>query len=273
METLGHLKIRRHGGAGPTVIVLHGGPAAPGSAEPLARGLADRFRVIEPWQRGSGGRGPLTVARHVADLHDLIRRLDSGSPPALVGESWGAMLALAYAAEHPEEAGPIVLVGCGTFDRQARAYGVRTREGRIAAYIEAHPEYAADPYLPVAERIMKWHELTDNYDPLPVPTHPDNPPFDMQAFKETWQDMLRCQDAGVYPQNFSAIVSPVLMLHGDYDPHPGKKIRDSLKPYLPRLDYREFERCGHHPAIERHAREAFFAVMCDWLAAHSESIL
>jgi pimeloyl-ACP methyl ester carboxylesterase len=82
--------------------------------------------------------------------------------------------------------------------------------------------------------------------------------------------MLRCQDAGLYPEKFAAIVSPALMLHGDYDPHPGEMIRESLLPYLPQLEYRPFEKCGHKPAVERHARQAFFAVMRRWLSAHLE---
>jgi len=56
------IRVRVHSNEGPTVIVLHGGPAAPGSAAPLARGLAGAFRVLEPWQRGSGEkRGPSRV--------------------------------------------------------------------------------------------------------------------------------------------------------------------------------------------------------------------
>jgi hypothetical protein len=47
------------------VIVLHGGPGAPGSAEELAVGLSDMFRVVEPWQRGSGGPDRLTVATQI----------------------------------------------------------------------------------------------------------------------------------------------------------------------------------------------------------------
>ena len=31
------------------------------------------------------------------------------------------MLALAYAAEHPQSIGPLILVGCGTFDLHGRA--------------------------------------------------------------------------------------------------------------------------------------------------------
>ena len=268
MEILGNLSIRRYGSTGPTVIVLHGGPAAPGSAAELARGLADGFRVIEPWQRGSGGGEPLTVARHVADLHDLVLRVRSGRPPALVGESWGAMLALAYAAEHPHDAGPMVLVGCGTFDRLSRAQGVRIREERISRYLADHPEHSADLEISLEERILKWHEITDKFDPLPETPNTENEPFDRQAFSETWQDMLRCQKTGLYPAAFSTICSPVIMLHGAYDPHPGQMIRDSLKPFLPQLEYMEFEKCGHHPAVERHAREAFFAAMRGWLHSH-----
>src|SRR4051812_12073313 len=108
MERVGALRVRAYGTTGSVVVVLHGGPAAVGSAAPLARGLADAFRVLEPWQRSSGAE-PLTVARHVADLHALVSSTCAGTRPALVGESWGAMLALAYAAVHPDRAGPLVL--------------------------------------------------------------------------------------------------------------------------------------------------------------------
>ncbi|MDH3988692.1 MAG: alpha/beta hydrolase, partial [Gammaproteobacteria bacterium] len=101
------------------MLVLHGGPAAVGDVAPVAEGLSRSFRAVEPWQRGSGGV-PLTVACHVADLHELAAELGHDSPLAIVGHSWGAMLALCYAAEYPENVGPIVLVGCGTFDQAAR---------------------------------------------------------------------------------------------------------------------------------------------------------
>ena len=37
-------------GSGRPLLVLHGGPGAVGDPAPVARGLADRFRVLEPWQ-------------------------------------------------------------------------------------------------------------------------------------------------------------------------------------------------------------------------------
>ncbi len=70
-----------------------------------------------------------------------------------------------------------------------------------------------------------------------------------------------------YPAAFAQIEVPVLMLHGDHDPHPGRLIRDSLAPHLSQLEYVEFERCGHYLWLEKHAREPLFARLGAWLEA------
>jgi pimeloyl-ACP methyl ester carboxylesterase len=145
---VGALRVRAYGLPGRTVLVLHGGPGAPGYMAPVARGLSAAFRVLEPLQRGRG-RTPLTVDRHVTDLHQLVAWLGPGARPAMVGSSWGAMLALAYAARHPDHAGPLVLVGCGTFDRKSRA---RMREilderqdAALRQRLEGLPQEFPDP--------------------------------------------------------------------------------------------------------------------------------
>jgi pimeloyl-ACP methyl ester carboxylesterase len=102
-----------------------------------------------------------------------------------------------------------------------------------------------------------------SYDPLP--SSPSNESVDAKAQKETWGDMVRLQMEGIYPAAFTKIRVPVLMAHGDYDPHPGRLIRDSLRPYVPQLDYRELQRCGHYPWQEKHAAETFFALIYEWL--------
>ena len=102
------LQAKSYGTEGPLVFVLHCGPAAVGTAAPIALGLAARFRVIEPFQRGSSSVA-LTVARHVADLDALIEARREPARPVLVGHSWGAMLALAYGAAHPGRVQALVL--------------------------------------------------------------------------------------------------------------------------------------------------------------------
>ncbi len=83
--------------------------------------------------------------------------------------------------------------------------------------------------------------------------------------EQTWEDMLGLQQAGVYPAAFAAIGVPVLMLHGSADPHPGRLIRASLEPYLPQLECREWEPCGHYPWLEEAVADEFFSTLRGWL--------
>jgi pimeloyl-ACP methyl ester carboxylesterase len=233
---------------------------------PVARGLADSFRVIEPFQRGSDA-GPLTVARHVEDLWELIDG-SAGTRPALVGSSWGAMLALAYAAAHPQSAGPLVLIGCGTFDPQARCEYRARRERRtgadLARQLTQLPAHIADPD---ARLKAEAHLLLTPYSYDLVSTDLEIEECDATASQQTWDDMVRLQEAGIYPAAFARIRAPVLMLHGAVDPHPGMLIRAGLAPHLPQLQYIEWERCGHYPWLERWARDEFIAVLRRWLLA------
>lgn len=185
------------------IYFLHGGPGANGGLE----GIAAEFDGEAPLQRRSGDV-PLTVARHVEDLFALV-----SGPPLLVGHSWGAMLALCYAAEHPVDR--VVLAGCGTFDSASRAELVRRR--RLA------------PPPPFEEHDERGHD-------------------------ETWQDMMRLQADGTYPARFARIEAPVTMLHGELDEHPGPMIRDSLRQFVPALEYFEVPGVGHDlqgPLLDR----------------------
>ena len=80
------------------------------------------------------------------------------------------------------------------------------------------------------------------------------------GFKQSWADMVNCQETGIYPQSFTSIDVPVLMLHGEDDPHPGRMIREVLVKHIPQLEYHEFPKCGHNPEIERYARADFFQI-------------
>jgi pimeloyl-ACP methyl ester carboxylesterase len=93
---------------------------------------------------------------------------------------------------------------------------------------------------------------------------------DARAHQETWDDMMRLQAAGIYPQAFERIRVPVIMLHGTADPHPGQMIRTSLEPYLEQLEYLEWDRCGHYPWLEPAARDDFFRVLVEWLHQHED---
>jgi pimeloyl-ACP methyl ester carboxylesterase len=88
---------------------------------------------------------------------------------------------------------------------------------------------------------------------------------DAAGHEQTWRDVRRRQTAGLEPQAFDAIEAPVLMLHGDEDPHPGTMIRDTLLPHIPQLEYVGIPRCGQEPWRERHGREPFLTALRAWL--------
>jgi len=235
---------------------------------PIARGLAGPHHVVEPFQRGSGGER-LTIARHVADLHEIVTIYGPRSHPALIGASWGAMLALAYAAAHPDSTGPLILIGCGTFDVKARAELERTIAERMTEGIRARLKCA--DYFDQDQRLKASAEaMLPVYacDLLASPHEDDH--VDARAHQETWDDMLRMQAEGVYPAAFAAIKAPALMIHGSYDPLPGRLIFEGLRPHLPQLEYRELERCGHYPWLERATADLFFSIVREWLARHSD---
>jgi pimeloyl-ACP methyl ester carboxylesterase len=266
--------MRIYGKTGPNVIVLHGGPAAAGEAAPVARGLESQFAAIETFQRGSG-QEPLTVARHVDDLHQFIMSMKNNRRPSIVGESWGAMLALAYASTYPENITAIVLIGCGTFDKPSRARMNEIIESRIDQQLRQKLSILVQEYPDEADRMpaqIRLMEKIYTYDAVVEDAQlVKAEPFDLRAHRETWDDMLKMQAEGIYPAAFSSIKAPVLMLHGDYDPHPGQMIYDCLRIHMPQIEYKELKNCGHSPWKERLARNEFFMYLKNWLIKHAES--
>ncbi|QET01467.1 alpha/beta fold hydrolase [Cupriavidus pauculus] len=97
-------------------VVVHGGPG--GRCYPAMTAWFDlaRHRVVMPDQRGAGASRPSgslrrnSVTSLIADLEALRAHLGIARW-GVVGGSWGAALALAYAARHPASVARIVLRG------------------------------------------------------------------------------------------------------------------------------------------------------------------
>src|SRR3954470_6711581 len=99
---------------GIAAVYLHGGPGS--GCQPDHRRLFDpeRFHAVLFDQRGAGrsrpkgGREANTLPHLIADM-ETIRRHFGIERWMLVGGSWGATLALAYAQSHPDRVSGIVL--------------------------------------------------------------------------------------------------------------------------------------------------------------------
>ncbi|NLP60233.1 alpha/beta fold hydrolase [Paraburkholderia sacchari] len=123
---LRHLRLTRDGHAiaftvagdpaAPAVVVLHGGPGSASQPGMLALFDLAKTCVVFVDQRGAGQslpRGGLRANRTdhlVADL-EAIRRALGISRWGVVGGSWGAALALAYAGQHPASVLGVVMRG------------------------------------------------------------------------------------------------------------------------------------------------------------------
>ena len=274
------IRVRYYGNSGPQVVLLHGGPGAPGSLAPLARRLGERFRVMEPLQRTSGGPA-LTVVRHEMDLREVLQPQLSEGPISLVGFSWGAMLALTYAARHPADVDRVVLIGCGTFDSLSRAtYQVCMEQHTSAATRMRLSTLGAE--LSARKNPVRRNELFAEFGKIytrlqafnPVAAEAESVCCDEAGFNETWKDVLSLQEQGIQPAEFVGISAPVTMIHGDEDPHPGPLIHDSLAPFIRNLKYLGLARCGHTPWIEKEAGDHFHKILTQCLGQdHAHAII
>lgn len=107
----------REVGRGAPMIVLHGGPDFDISyLLPELDRLSDKFHLIYYDQRGRGRSADhvkpedVTLESEMADL-DTVREHFHLDKVALLGHSWGTVLALEYALRHPERVSHLVLMG------------------------------------------------------------------------------------------------------------------------------------------------------------------
>lgn len=249
----------RRTGAGPPVVVLHGGPGADhGYLLPGFDALADGRELIYYDQRG-GGKSPVPRdvpvgwTEQVADL-EALRQHWNLERLTLAGYSWGGLLALLYALEHPDRVGRLALVSPAPtwraarerFEaefarrnlspelqeerRQLRESGLRERDP--AAYQQRLFELSVTPYFFDPRKAL---ELT---------------PFRItgRTQKEVWQSL---GDYDLRPRLPELRATPALVLHGENDPIPIAAARTTAD--LLGAEFHPIPDCGHVPYVEAFA--------------------
>ena len=227
----GDAMFRQYGEAPWKAIVLHGGPGAPGCAAGLCRRLSECFGVVEHLQRAKSIDGLLAEISGVMDACHVGQTI-------LIGHSFGAWLALLFAARYPQRVSKVILIGCGPLEQRYLPELIRTREERKNAGVEN----------------------TDNYRPLPG-SGGDMLYFDEEQHMALMKEAMTLRENGQLLAYARQVECPIVAFHGNYDPHPVKGIGEPMK------DKRNFrlipmERCGHDPWKETWAREPFFEKIC-----------
>lgn len=128
----------RRAGAGPLVVVLHGGPGAHHEyLLPQYDRLAAGRELFYYDQRGGGQspvprETPVGWREHVADL-EAIRAQLAIERLTLCGYSWGGLLAVLYLLEHPDRVARLALVSPASITAAYREEFERTFAARMAA--------------------------------------------------------------------------------------------------------------------------------------------
>jgi proline iminopeptidase len=257
-------------GHGPPVVVLHGGPGAhhdyllPGFDALAAR------RELRFYDQRGGGRSPVGRdvpvgwREHLADL-EALRRHWGLERLTLAGYSWGGLLAMLYALEHPRRVERLALVSAAPAWREARD----EFERRFA-------ERTMTPELQEARRRLRESGLRQR-DPeahaarlfeLAVAGYFHDParaasltPFRIteRTRAEVWESL---GDFDLRPR-LRQLRLPALVLHGDDDPIPWQAARE-VAACLD-AEFHLLRDCGHVPYVE--APDEFVRLMDAFLPA------
>jgi proline iminopeptidase len=257
-------------GRGPATVVLHGGPGAhhdyllPGF-DALAAG-----RTLIYYDQRGGGRSsvprevPVGWREQVADL-DALREAWGLERLSIAGYSWGGLLALLYATDHPAHVERLALVSPAPAWRSARAeYERRLAERTMApALQEARAALRAsglrerDPET-FQRRSFELSVAGYFHDPAKVSA--------LTPFRVTGRTQLEVWNSlGDYDLRpaLERVRVPVVVLHGDDDPIPAESAR-ALATALA-APFHLLPDCGHVPYVE--AFEEFRRLLDGFLPA------
>ena len=248
-----------YGNAPYSVVVVHGGPGAPGGMAPVARELSSTCGTLEPLQTA------MSVEGQIRELHELLQEYGS-TPVTLIGHSWGVWLSYFVAARYPQSVKKLILVGSGPFEEKYVSRIVETRMGRLSAKERTrfHEIMKAldDPDNRDKTLLFELGDLisrTDHSDPMP--STDERVEVQQNIFQSVWQEAKELRKSGELLEIGRSIECPVIALHGDHDPHPFEGVEKPLSHTLMDFRFVLLERCGHEPWIEKHASNRFYRIV------------
>jgi len=266
----GQLYFREIGNGRPLVI-LHGGPDFNHNyLLPDLDRLSSAFRLIYYDQRGRGKSSPgvapedVTIDSEVDDL-DRLRQFFGLDAIAVLGHSWGCLLAMEYATCHPDRASHLILLNAAP---ASHADLLRFREQRQAAeapslakmralsetpeYVEGDIETDAEYYRIHFSKALRRPDhleavirrLRSHFKPEEiVKARAIEDRLNAQTWLSREYDLLA---------RFRKLSPPTLVIHGDHDVVPLECARNVAEAGL-RSRLVVISDCGHFAYLERPA--------------------
>lgn len=245
------------------LLVLHGGPGANHDyLLPQMLELADEHQLVFYDQRGGGrsrtdDRTPITWRTHIEDLDQVIDELDT-KPLAIVGYSWGGLLAMLYAIEAaagrtrfvPER---LVLIDPAPVTRGYRArfeaeFARRQTDPRILALREQLVSSGLRERDSAAYRQRVFELSVAAYFAEPAAARNLTPFRVTGRVQESVWESLGDYDLTT-PGQLDSVSVPALVVHGRQDPIPLESSEAAARSLRARLVV--LEHSGHVPYVEQ----------------------
>ena len=239
-------------GTGRPIVLLAGGPGQnPVYMAPVARMLASAGRrVLLVDQRGTGRsadaiscRDRMTLAGAVADL-DALRVYLRLERLTIAGHSWGGMLAMAYAQEHPDHVAGLLLLDPGPmthvdYPKESAAVQARLTQAQRLALQDA----TGEAQIEAIERPAFFYDA-GNARRLQESIPPGEP-----LWYESVGELLG-PDLGDFDvvEGMRQLGAPVTLVFGRFD--PGFFISDEVQTLKPGAKLFAIEHAGHYPWLE-----------------------
>ncbi len=238
-------------GSGPPLVLVHGSWSSHHDWDDVVGALAESFRVVAYDRRGHSqserrpGHG--TTDDHVADLAALIERL--GLAPAwVVGNSFGASIALRLAAGHAE-------LLHGVIAHEPPLFDLISDDPDLAPLVEEDEEMTATVVDRIASgdheggarRFIEFELGSGSWSQLPPDlrsTMVENAP--------AFLDEARDPDQYAFdPAWLAEFHRPVMLTTGSESPPTYAGVVSRLADSLPAVEVARFEDAGHIPHMTR----------------------
>jgi proline iminopeptidase len=256
-------------GQGQPIIILHGGPDFDHSYFlPDMDRLSDSYRLIYYDQRGRGKSAAnvrpedVTIESEIEDL-ELLREYFRLESVAVLGHSWGGLLAMEYAIRHPNHVSHLILMNTAPASHddyillrqemprkrapadveklKARSSDARFQEGdpdTVAEYYRSHFR-AALRQPEHLERVIQSLRLSFTKEGILKARE-----IEERLMSETWL----VSEYDLLPK-LSQLSIPALVIHADHDLVP-VECADHIAQAMPGARFVVLRDCGHFSYLE-----------------------